>query len=324
MHSDSRAAALVALANDQWGLVTSRQAGTVVGVSPQHLKQIADAGVLERVRHGMYRVANFPYDQHQDLRVAWMALDPARVVWERLDDQVPVGVISHRSAAVLHGLGDMDADVVELTSERRIRLSMPEVEIHRGRLERADWEVIDGLAVTTGLRTVADLAKAGIDTGHLGGVVRDALSRGRVGEDDLIAALADQALAYGHAPFDGRGFLDALVEMAGVPTTAISLAHIAAQHTVARATDPAELAEALKSLLPPGQLLSALERIRTETTIEEALAKVLGAIMQDPTLVAALQNAGLREAFEQARPVLDPATLRAIRAAQRTGGRTEQ
>ncbi|UOT07806.1 hypothetical protein MPY17_32265 [Rhodococcus opacus] len=33
--------------------------------------------------------------------------------------------LSHRTAAGLHGLGDLDADVVELTATRWIRLSLP-------------------------------------------------------------------------------------------------------------------------------------------------------------------------------------------------------
>ncbi|MFD3591092.1 type IV toxin-antitoxin system AbiEi family antitoxin domain-containing protein [Nocardia sp. NPDC058640] len=262
MATDTRASQLVSLASEQWGLVTSRQAGRVVGVSPQHLKQMADSGMLERVRHGMYRVARFPYDMHQDVRVAWMALDPDRVIWERLDDQVPTGVVSHRSAAVMHGLGDVDADVVELTTVRRVRLSMSEVELRKGHLDRDDWEVVDGLAVTTPLRTIADLAAEGIDAGHLAGVVRDALGRSAVGVDQVVAILAEHALEYGYRPFDGQGFLSALIEQAGVPESAVALAKIADQQAGQSVTD--SLVAALEALLPPGQLAAALNKIRSE------------------------------------------------------------
>lgn len=221
---ESRTARLVRLASEQWGLVTSRQAGNVVGVSPQRLKQMTDSGMLERLRHGMYRVTRFPYDEHQAARVAWMALDPGRVIWERLDDAVPTGVVSHRSAAVLHQLGDVDADVVQLTTMRRVRLSIPEVEIERGHLDRDDWEVVDGMAVTTPVRTIADLAAEGIDTGHLAAVVRDALVRNLAGVDSVTAALAETAHDYGHVPFDGDGFLDDLIQQADIPESVVRLA----------------------------------------------------------------------------------------------------
>lgn len=187
---------------------------------------MADSGVLERVHHGVYRVARFPHDEHQDLRVAWLALDPERVAWERLDDDVPTGVASHRTAAALHGLGDLDADVTELTAVRRIRLSLPDVEVRRGHLTRQDWQVVDGLPVTTPLRTIADLAAVGIDRGHLAGIVRDAVAREAVGIGAVVEVLAEHAFAYGFRAFDGKGMLDSLVEEAGVPENARVLAEI--------------------------------------------------------------------------------------------------
>lgn len=231
MTEESRAAQVVSLAADQWGLVTSRQAAAVVGVPAKELKRMADSGILERVHHGIYRVARFPYDERQEIRVAWLALDPAHVAWERLDEEVPTGVLSHRTAAVVHSLGDVDADVVEFTTLRRIRLSLPAVEIKRGRLGRDDWQVVDGLPVTIPLRTISDLAAAGLDAGHLGGVVRDALVRSLVGPDQIVAVLAEHAFDYGYRPFDGRGLLDVLIEQAGVPESAVFLAEIAVRRS---------------------------------------------------------------------------------------------
>src|SRR6476661_1997385 len=47
MRSDSRAAQVVALAAEQGGVVTSRQARAVTSVSVQQLKRMVDSGVLE-------------------------------------------------------------------------------------------------------------------------------------------------------------------------------------------------------------------------------------------------------------------------------------
>ncbi|MFF0547205.1 type IV toxin-antitoxin system AbiEi family antitoxin domain-containing protein [Nocardia thailandica] len=350
MSNHSRAASLISLASEQWGLVTSRQAGAYVGASPQQLKKLADSGMLERVRHGMYRVARFPYDQHQDLRVAWMALDPDRLIWQRLDDQVPTGVVSHRSAALVHGLGDVDADQVELTCQRRVRLNLPDAVIHRGHITRDDWVVVDGLAVTTPLRTIADLAESGIDAGHLAGIVRDTLARGLATSHRVTEVLAEHAFSYGYTPFDGQGFLDALIETAGVPESAVSLAQIANQQAVASATDPHSLVAALNSLLPSGQFETAVKEVRHRVVRDSlldldkmALAPTLAEVVEksevllnaakairetvetdQPTaaamselvensrvLVSAVE--AVRDAARVAGPALDPATLHQIK-----------
>ncbi|WP_317762515.1 type IV toxin-antitoxin system AbiEi family antitoxin domain-containing protein [Rhodococcus opacus] len=226
MRSDSRAGKVVALPAEQGGVVTSRQARAATSVSVQQLKRMVDSGVLERLHHGLYRLARMPEDVHLDARVAWLALDPDAVVWERLDQPVPIGVLSHRTAAGLHGLGDLDADVVELTATRRIRLSLPEVIVHRGVLSREDWQLVDGLPVTTPVRTIADLAAAGSDAGHLASVVRDALTRGLATVEEVVAVLTPHAFDYGHRALDGQGFLEVLISQAGVPTTMLAVADL--------------------------------------------------------------------------------------------------
>lgn len=110
---------------------------------PQQLKRLTDSGVLERLHHGLYRLSRVPHDEHLAMRVAWFALDPSIVAWQRLEQEVPTGVLSHRTAAELHRLGDPDADVVELTATRRIRLSLPDITVHRGHLTRDDWQIVD-------------------------------------------------------------------------------------------------------------------------------------------------------------------------------------
>lgn len=227
MSSDGPVQRVVSLASGQWGLVTSRQARAAATVTPQQLKRMADTGYLERLHHGIYRLARFPHDEYHHERVAWLALDPARLMWERLDDDVPTGVLSHRTAARLHQLGDLDADTVEITALRRHRLSIPDITIRRGSLNRDDWQVVDGLPVTIPVRTIADLAAAGTDSGHLAAVVRDALAHDLVSAEDTASALAPHTFSYGHRVLDGQGFLDALIQEAGVPSSTLAMADIA-------------------------------------------------------------------------------------------------
>ena len=285
MRSDSRAAQVVALAAEQGGVVTSRQARAMTSVSVQQLKRMVDSGVLERLHHGLYRLARMPEDVHLEERVAWLALDPDVVVWERLDQPVPTGVLSHRTAAGLHGLGDLDADVVELTATRRIRLSLPGVIVHRGVLSREDWQLVDGLPVTTPARTIGDLAAAGTDAGHLASVVRDALTRGQATVEEVLTALAPHAFDYGHRALDGQGFLEVLIAQAGVPATTLALADLARKNT----TTTAAGATATSVAAPDAAQLSiaALMKAVTESpqardALMQSLAAALGQSTASP------------------------------------------
>ena len=258
MSNDGPDVRIVGLASEQWGLITSRQARISADVTPQQLKRMTDTGHLERLHHGIYRLARFPHDEYHDERVAWLALDPARLMWERLDDDVPTGVLSHRTAARLHRLGDLDADTVEITALRRHRLSIPDITIRRGPISRDDWQVIDGLPVTIPVRTIADLAAAGTDSGHLAAVVRDALTRDLASVEDTAAALAPHAFAYGHRALDGHGFLDALIQEAGVPSTALAMADIARRISSARGLgNVEEIAQSLTSAIAHNPQLTA-------------------------------------------------------------------
>ncbi|KXX58572.1 type IV toxin-antitoxin system AbiEi family antitoxin domain-containing protein [Rhodococcus sp. LB1] len=285
MRSDSRAGKVVALAAEQGGVVTSRQARAVTSVSVQQLKRMVDSGVLERLHHGLYRLGRMPEDVHLDARVAWLALDPDAVVWERLDQAVPTGVLSHRTAAGLLGLGDLDADVVELIATRRIRLSLPAVVVHRGVLSREDWQLVDGLPVTTPARTIADLAAAGTDAGHLASVVRDALTRGLVTVEEVVAVLSPHAFDYGHRALDGQGFLEVLISQAGVPTTMLAVADFARKNTATAASAPASDA---------GQLdVAALMKAVTESPqARDALMRSLVAALGQPIASDTSPDAG--------------------------------
>src|SRR4051812_34936540 len=91
---------LAGIAQDQWGLVTRRQAEHA-GVSPATLQRLASDSLLERVAQGVYRLAGSPTPNHLELRAAWLQLAPDVPAWERTPRE---GVISHRSAAAVYGL----------------------------------------------------------------------------------------------------------------------------------------------------------------------------------------------------------------------------
>jgi predicted transcriptional regulator of viral defense system len=217
------------LAAEQWGLVTAAQA-TSLAVTSQALARFARQGVLERLVHGVYRVAGSPPSPLDDLRVAWLALDPARRSLDRLRDARPA-VVSFRSAAVVHGLGDLAADTMEFTVSRRKQSRRPDVRIHRGELGREDWTIVDGLPVTTALRTIQDLAAARIDGGHLASVVRDALTLQLVDDGQVAKVLRPHAHQYGAKRGNGDALVSRFLAEAGVPDI---LGRIAARASAAK------------------------------------------------------------------------------------------
>lgn len=210
----SAALDLADLAAEQWGLVTTAQARSL-GVSPQAVARLANQGALERMMHGVYRVTGAPPSPLDDLRAAWLALDPARRARERLLDDAPA-VVSHRSAAVIHELGDLEADQYEFTSGERKQTRRPDIRIHRGQVRKEEWIAIDGLPVTSVVRTVADLAAARVDGGHLASVVRDALTRQQVDDQQLIDVLRHYAHHYGARMGDGKALLSRLLQESGI------------------------------------------------------------------------------------------------------------
>lgn len=206
---------LADIAVEQWGLVTTAQA-EAVGSSRKAVSRLAGSGVLERIAHGVYRLAGAPADPRDDLRAAWLALEPGRSAGDRLRDAVPE-VVSHRSAAALYELGDLDADRHEFTVAGRRQTRDPDVRFHKAALAAADWTIVHGLPCTTVVRTIADLAAARTDGGHLAGVVRDALTVRHVDAAELARALSPFAARYGTRGEDGAALLVRFVDEAGVP-----------------------------------------------------------------------------------------------------------
>jgi predicted transcriptional regulator of viral defense system len=185
--------------------VTSAQARGQ-GVSVQQLKTLADRAVLHRLQHGVYAAAGAPASPLDQLRATWLALEPTRLAHERLEDPLPV-VVSHRTAALIHDLGDLDADRVEFTTPTRRTTRDPDVRFHRATLQPADWTIIDGLPITTIPTTIRDLARIGIDGGHLAGAIRAAILTHGVDPERIVTALAPYSHHYGAPLGDGRTLL---------------------------------------------------------------------------------------------------------------------
>lgn len=240
MPDDSWLLRLADLAADQGGLLTTAQA-RAAGVSPQQVARLARTGVLEPVVHGVHRLAGAAPDRLGGLRAVWLALEPSTVAGARVSREDPSGVVSHRSAAVVHGLGDVEADVNQFTVGVRRRSRNPEVRLHTAALDRGSWTVVSGLPVTTVARTIADLASIRTDGGHLARVVSDGLSGLQVGLEEVASVLRPFAHYYGAPLGGGAELVDQFLVEAGIPEATTALARAAVRTTGGWAPAPIEL-----------------------------------------------------------------------------------
>jgi len=201
------------LAEGQWGLVTLQQA-RAADVAWRSLARLVEAGLVERVAHGVYRVRGAAEPDHLDLRAAWLQLDSGRPAWQRLDDP-DVAIVSHASAASLYGVGDLRADVHEFTVPHRRQTRRPDVRIHRGRIPPERRILLGGLPTTRAAWMIGQLLADHVDPDAVAAVTREVLERVLDDPRDVAEALGPFALRFGYGQGDGVALLDELLRRAG-------------------------------------------------------------------------------------------------------------
>lgn len=212
---------LAEIAEDQWGLITRRQA-EAAGVPPATITRLIGSGVLQRVAHGVYRLVGAPQSDHMDLRAAWLQLAPEVPAWERTAAQ---GVVSHRSAAALYGIGDLPADRHEFTLPGRRQSRRPDVRLHTGRLNDGEWIALRGLPVTRPSRIAADLLAERNDPQAVGQMVTDAIRSVFDYPGTFAQRLAPYSSRLGLPAGDGLATLRWLLELIGDAHSAEWLRH---------------------------------------------------------------------------------------------------
>jgi hypothetical protein len=206
---------LASLAEDQWGLLTRRQAEGA-GVSSATMQRLsADESVLDRIAHGVYHLAGAPLPDHVGLRSAWLQLAPASLAWERDAEQ---GTVSHRSAADLWELGHLPADRHEFILPGRRQTRQSGVRIHRGQVKGGEWVYLRGLPVTSPARTAADLLADKEDPEAVAQMVADALRAKKEWAGNFAIALRPRAAQLRFRRSDGIAVLSWLLDLSGEPS----------------------------------------------------------------------------------------------------------
>jgi predicted transcriptional regulator of viral defense system len=201
------------IAEGQWGLVTRRQAQEA-GVGNTSLARLTDDRRLERVAHGVYRVRGAGEPDDLGLRAAWLQLAPETPAWARLDD-LDDAVVSHASAASLHQVGDLRADVHEFTLPQRRQTRRRDVRLHRGKVPAADRIILSGLPVTRPTRMIADLLADNVEPGVVGRITAEVVDGGLEGAGDIAERIAPYAARFGLPRDDGRAALEHLLALTG-------------------------------------------------------------------------------------------------------------
>ena len=216
MASYSTIGRIADLAAEQWGLITRRQAEDA-GISTRTIARLAaTGGILERVAQGVYRVKAAPVPQNLGLRAAWLQLAPDVPAWKRTAAE---GVVSHRSAAALYGVGDLPPDRYDFTLPKRRQTRRDDVRIHTRDLNDSDWLELRGLPVTLPARTVSDLLYDSEDPEAVARIVVDAIRNACDYPGSFTETLAPHSARFGLRRNDGLALLRWFLYLVGDPET---------------------------------------------------------------------------------------------------------
>ncbi len=199
-------------AEDQWGLVTRRQLENAEIPATTLDRITAPDSLLERVAYGIYRLVGSPTPDHMELRAAWLQLVPAVPAWERTPTE---GVVSHRSAAALYGIGHLPADRHEFTLSQRKQSRRRDVRLHRRPLAEGEWIQFHGLPTTRPARIASDLLYEHEDPGAVAQIIVDAIRQGFDSPEAFAVSLAPHAGRFRLRHNDGLSLLRWLLDLVG-------------------------------------------------------------------------------------------------------------
>lgn len=238
---------LSGLAAGQWGMLTTAQA-TAAGIARSTLLRREQGGSLERIRHGVYRLAGTPTDPLDDIRAAWLASNPSALARERRSTLDVI--VGGAAAATAHRMGDLYPTPYRLYTPTRRRSTQDDVLYATRSIPSEDVTILEGLPVTTRERTLADLLNEdGADLSLVADALRDAeLSNIDLGTETLIRHLDRIAAGLGYE--DGTVLYQQLRSLAGVDAKRVRdlLVHTDLQEQMNAAVE-----ERLRQMLAPMQ-----------------------------------------------------------------------
>lgn len=167
---------LYEFAVSQGGYFTASQA-RAAGYPKQLQHYHAKRGNWVREDRGIYRIWEWPGGSYDDL-IRW-------TLWSR-----GVAVVSHESAMAVHDISDLMPAKIHLTVPPGFRKNPPAgIILYRDRLTPHEVEQRDWFRVTTPIRTLIDVAQAGVSIEHIARGIRDAIRKGLIADRHIEAAI---------------------------------------------------------------------------------------------------------------------------------------
>jgi hypothetical protein len=210
------------------------------------------------------------------------------------------------------------------------------VRLRTAQVGTTEITTVDGLPVTTAMRTITDLLHTGADGGHIGGVIADAERRDLIAVDDLAERVQPFARKYGlKVSATGYDLINHLVAQAGESLRRQEVDRASqegfdqAVHLLAERPDLIELAwvtraaarqqnpevsEVIRKMWQPNPAL--MESIRKLTQPDPEVSEVIRKMWRpNPATTEAMQkllqpNPRIKRAVRNA--VLSPGTLKAL------------
>lgn len=167
---------LYELAEEHAGYFTTREARSS-GVAHTMLSYHTTRGDLERVAHGVYRLARYPAHPFGDVIAA--------VLWAG-----PDAAASHETALAVYGLAEVMPNVIHLTLPRRFRGERAGVRVHQAPLPSFQVWPWEQVRVTRPERTLLDASQT-MDPALVRQAAREALAVGLTTRRRLARAVAD-------------------------------------------------------------------------------------------------------------------------------------
>ncbi|WP_216895065.1 type IV toxin-antitoxin system AbiEi family antitoxin domain-containing protein [Nocardia alni] len=153
-------------AAQQGGYFTAAQAKSL-GYSYQAQAHHVEAGNWWRVDRGLFRLVEWVPGTHDEL-ARW-------TLWSRSR-----AVVSHESAATVHGIGEFESGRIHLTVPPGFTMHDDAVALHYAHLPADDVSERSGYRVTTPLRTLVDIATNASDEDQLARAIDDARRTGLI------------------------------------------------------------------------------------------------------------------------------------------------
>lgn len=308
---------LAEIASSQWGMFTTAQAEKL-DVSRLQLSRLVEKEQIERLSFGVYRMAGVPRERLDDIRAAWLSVDPKKSAAERQNEKENGITIGGHTAAYLFDAGDLWPNPFLFISPERRQTQRDEIQFRKRKLAPEDVTLVNGIPVTTPECTIAVLAAEGEDLSHIADVVF-AFSKNRsMHKDRLRELLSPYAKKYGFSNRGGEAFVQYLFE--GVSQSKAWEISENLASSVKPIIDNASYKDFLKHINPLQELMSS-QTFMTAADQAEQIGKVIGNLNlqaisnQTKSVRKILDSDTFREAIaqqEQIRKIIGNLDLKAI------------